>query len=233
MNNYFIILAAGSGKRFNTRAPKQYFFYKNKELFEHSLEKAINSKLFKKIILIVDSPKKIKRKYPKNVLIVKGGKERSDSSLIGLKKIKRFQPSNILIHDAARPDFSIKLLKNLIKNLKKNIAVIPIINPKDSIKYKVKNELYNLNRNKVFLTQTPQAFRYKNLYNLATSQNKIISDEATLFIENNMKIKFIKGENKNNKITYLEDINKTKSYFGIGFDIHKLVKGKSLFLFKL
>jgi len=163
-------------------------------------------------------------------LIVKGGKERSDSSLIGLKKIKRFQPSNILIHDAARPDFSIKLLKNLIKNLKKNIAVIPIINPKDSIKYKIRNELYNLNRNKAFLTQTPQAFRYKYLYNLATSQNKIISDEATLFIENNMKIKFIKGENKNNKITYLEDIKKTKSYFGIGFDIHKLIKGKSLYL---
>ena len=230
MNNYFIILAAGSGKRFNSKVPKQYFIYKNKELFEHSLEKAINSKLFKKIILIVDNPKRIKRKYPKNVLIVKGGKERSDSSLIGLKKIRRFQPSNILIHDAARPDFSIKLLKNLIKNLKKNIAVIPIINPKDSIKYKIRNELYNLNRNKAFLTQTPQAFRYKNLYNLATSQNKIISDEATLFIENNMKIKFIKGENKNNKITYLEDIKKTKSYFGIGFDIHKLIKGKSLYL---
>ena len=230
MNNYFIILAAGSGKRFNSKVPKQYFIYKNKELFEHSLEKAINSKLFKKIILIVDNPKRIKRKYPKNVLIVKGGKERSDSSLIGLKKIKRFQPSNILIHDAARPDFSIKLLKNLIKNLKKNIAVIPIINPKDSIKYKIRNELYNLNRNKAFLTQTPQAFRYINLYNLATSQNKIISDEATLFIENKMKIKFIKGENKNNKITYLEDIKKTKSYFGIGFDIHKLIKGKSLYL---
>ena len=230
MNNYFIILAAGSGKRFNSKVPKQYFIYKNKELFEHSLEKAINSKLFKKIILIVDNPKRIKKKYPKNVLIIKGGKERSDSSLIGLKKIKRFHPSNILIHDAARPDFSIKLLKNLIKNLKKNIAVIPIINPKDSIKYKIRNELYNLNRNKAFLTQTPQAFRYKNLYNLATSQNKIISDEATLFIENNMKIKFIKGENKNNKITYLEDIKKTKSYFGIGFDIHKLIKGKSLYL---
>ena len=74
MNNYFIILAAGSGKRFNTKKPKQYFFYKNKELFEHSLEKAINSKLFKKIILIVDNPKRIKKRYPKNVLIIKGGK---------------------------------------------------------------------------------------------------------------------------------------------------------------
>ena len=65
MNNYFIILAAGSGKRFNSKVPKQYFIYKNKELFEHSLEKAINSKLFKKIILIVDNPKRIKKNIQK------------------------------------------------------------------------------------------------------------------------------------------------------------------------
>ena len=230
MNNYFIILAAGSGKRFNTKKPKQYFLYRNKEIFEHSLEKAINSKLFKKIVLVVDNPKKIKKKYPKNILVIKGGKERSDSSLIGLKTIKKYKPSNVFIHDAARPDFSIKLLKSIIKNLKNNIAVIPVIISKDSIKYKIKDELYNLNRNKAFLTQTPQAFKYKSLYNLAISQNKIINDEATLFIENNKKIKFIKGENKNNKITFLEDINKTKNYLGIGFDIHKLIRGKSLYL---
>ena len=78
MNNYFIILAAGSGKRFDNKKPKQYFLYKNKELFEHSIEKAIKSKLFKKIILVVDNPKKIKKKYNSNVLIIKGGNERSD-----------------------------------------------------------------------------------------------------------------------------------------------------------
>ena len=230
MNNYFIILAAGSSKRFNTKKPKQYFFYGNKEIFEHSIQKAVNSKLFKKIILVLDDPKKIQKKYSKNILVIKGGKERSDSSLIALKKIKKYNPTNVLIHDAARPDFSIKLLKNLIKNLKNNIAVIPVIFPKDSIKYKIKNEFYNLNRNNTYLTQTPQAFKYKNLYNLAKSQNQIISDEATLFIKKNKKIKFIKGENKNNKITFLEDIKKTKNYFGIGFDIHKLIRGKSLYL---
>ena len=230
MNNYFIILSSGSGKRFNTKKPKQYFLYKNKKIFEHSIEKAINSKLFKQIILVVDRPNRIKKKYPKNVLIIKGGKERSDSSLIGLKKIKKNKPLNVLIHDAARPDFSIKLLKNLIRNLKDNIAVVPVIISNDAIKYKIKNKLYNLNRSKAFLTQTPQAFRYKDLYNLAISQKKIINDEATLFIENDKKIKFIKGENNNNKITYLEDIKKTKNYFGIGFDIHKLIRGKSLYL---
>ena len=119
MNNYFIILASGQSKRFNSNKAKQFITYKNKALFEHSLDKAITSKLFKKIILVVNDKKQIKKKYSKNVFIIKGGKERSDSSLIALKHIKKFNPTNVLIHDAARPNFTINLLNKLINSLKR------------------------------------------------------------------------------------------------------------------
>jgi len=230
MNNYFIILASGQSKRFNSIKPKQYIIYKNKPLFEHSIDKALASNLFKKIILVVNKKNQINKKFPKSVVIIRGGKERSDSSLIGLKYIQKLKPSNVLIHDAARPNFSLKLLKNLVKSLKKNKAVIPTINNKDSIKYKVKKQLFNLSRYQSFSTQTPQAFRFKDLYNLSINQKNIIQDEATLFIENNYKIKFIKGENSNTKITYQEDIKTNKTFFGIGFDIHRLIKKKKLYL---
>ncbi len=230
MNNYFIILAAGSGKRFNNKKPKQYFFYKNKQLFEHSIEKALRSKLFKKIILVVDRPKIIKKKYSNKILIIKGGKERSKSSLIALKKIKKYKPNNVFIHDAARPDFSIKLLKQLTNKLKKNKAVVPVVFSKDSIKYKIKSQIFNLDRKNSLLTQTPQAFKFKELYNLAIKEKNKVNDEATLFLNKDYKIKFIKGENQNNKITYSNDIKISKTYYGIGFDIHKLVKNKKLFL---
>ena len=216
MNNYFIILASGQSKRFNSNKPKQFITYKNKALFEHSLDKAVSSKLFKKIILVVNDKKQIKNNYPKNISIIKGGKERSDSSLIALKYIKRFNPSNVLIHDAARPNFTIKLLKKLINSLKKNKAAVPVISSKDSIKYKIKNQLFNLNRDNSYLTQTPQAFKYKEIYDLSIKQKNKIQDEATLFINNNLKIKFISGEILNNKITFKEDIQNTKTYFGIG-----------------
>ncbi|MBD1109009.1 2-C-methyl-D-erythritol 2,4-cyclodiphosphate synthase [Pelagibacterales bacterium SAG-MED50] len=230
MNNYFIILASGQSKRFNSNKPKQFITYKNKALFEHSLDKAITSKLFKKIILVINDKKQIKKKYSKNVLIIKGGKERSDSSLIALKYIKRFKPNNVLIHDAARPNFTTKLLKRLIKSLQTNKASIPVISSKDSIKYKVKNQLFNLDRKNSYLTQTPQAFKFKDIYDLSVKQKKIVQDEATLFINNNLKIKFIDGETLNNKITFKEDLNNTKTYFGIGFDVHKLIQGKKLYL---
>jgi len=230
MNNYFIILASGQSKRFNSKKAKQFIRYKNKALFEHSVEKALSSKLFKKIILVVNDKKQIKKRLSKKVLIIKGGKERSDSSLIALKFVKKFKPNNILIHDAARPNFTIKLLKKLIKSLKKNKASVPVIKSKDSIKYKIKNQLFNLRRENSFLTQTPQAFKFIDLYNLYIKQTNKIQDEATLFIENNLKINFIKGENLNSKITFKEDVVQEKTFFGIGFDIHRLIKSKKLYL---
>jgi 2-C-methyl-D-erythritol 4-phosphate cytidylyltransferase/2-C-methyl-D-erythritol 2,4-cyclodiphosphate synthase len=230
MNNYFIILASGQSKRFNSKIQKQFIIYKNRPLFDHSVHKAINSKLFRKIILVVNNKKQITKKYSKNVIIIKGGKERSNSSLIALKYIKKFKPNNVLIHDAARPNFTIKLLKILIQKLKTNKAVIPILRTKDSIKYKIKNKIFNLDRDNLLLTQTPQAFKFNELYNLSLKQKQNIQDEATLFINNNIKLKFINGENLNYKITYKEDIKLIKTYFGIGFDIHRLINKKKLYL---
>ena len=231
MNNYFVILAAGKSKRFHNKIAKQFYPYKNKEIIDHSIEKSLKSKLFKKIVVVSNNLNRlIKKKYPKSVKIIMGGKERSDSSLKALKYIKKFKPTNVLIHDAARPNFSVKLLKSLIYKLKNNKAVVPYVFSNDSIKYKTKNQLFNLNKDKALLTQTPQAFRFKDLYSLSSKQIGKISDEATLFIENNYKIMFIKGENKNSKITFSEDINLNKTSFGIGFDIHRLIKNKKLYL---
>ena len=77
--------------------------------------------------------------------------------------------------------------------------------------------------------------RIKILFELAFSNKaKIINinipEKVKIFIENNLKVKFIKGENLNNKITFKEDIETNKTYFGIGFDIHRLIKDKKLFL---
>ena len=232
MNNYFIILAAGKGLRFNSSKPKQFLKYKGKMLINHSIDRAIKSKLFKKIIVVI--PKKYKKTLKKNrskkVMILSGGKERYDSSLIALKKIYKYSPNNVLIHDAARPNFSTKLLRKLIIHLKNNKAVIPFIKSSDSLKYKIQDKYINLSKQNVILTQTPQAFNYNSLFKLASNFKYKIEDEATLFLNKNYNVKFISGEKNNYKITYAEDIEQTKVFFGIGFDIHKLIRNKKLYL---
>ncbi len=229
MSNCFILLAAGKGKRFKSSTLKQFTNYKNKPLFMHSIEKAIKSNLFKKIVLVTNNKINLGNK---KIKIIKGGKERYQSSLKALEYIKNKKFKYVFIHDAARPNFSINLLKNLKKNLAKNKAVVPYINTDHSVKYANKNKVVNLKREKVLLTQTPQCFDFKTLYNLSINNKTLVTDEATLFLNNNKKIKFIKGEEANIKITKKSDLHKTpmKTFFGIGFDIHKLIKNKKLYL---
>ena len=233
MNNCFIILAAGESKRFKSKSPKPYYLYKGKPLFIHSLDKAIESKKFTKIVLVINKKHKnlIKKIKLKNIKITIGGKNRSESSLRGLRTIKRNNISKVFIHDAARPNFSLKLISNLFKELKRNKCVIPVIKTNNSVKFKDKNKIKNIDRNKIYLTQTPQAFDYKELIKLQKKTTYKITDDANLFIQANKKVKFIKGEKDNTKITIRSDIvDGSNLKYGIGFDVHRLVPKKKLYL---
>ncbi len=120
MSDCFILLAAGKGKRFKSNTLKQYHILNGKPLIDHSIEKALKSKLFKEIILVTNS--KIKKPKEKSIKVIKGGSERFESSKKALEYIKNKKFKNVYIHDAARPYFTIKLLEKLKKELKKNKA---------------------------------------------------------------------------------------------------------------
>ena len=123
-------------------------------------------------------------------------------------------------------------MRKLKNNLKKNSAVVPYLNSENSVKYKSNKKINNLNREKVLLTQTPQCFNFNELLNLFKKNKEKITDEASLYLNNNKKIKFILGDKNNFKITTIEDLKylKSETYYGIGFDVHRLIKNKKLFL---
>jgi 2-C-methyl-D-erythritol 4-phosphate cytidylyltransferase/2-C-methyl-D-erythritol 2,4-cyclodiphosphate synthase len=233
MNNCFIILAAGESKRFKSKTPKPYYLYRGKPLFQHSIDKAKESNKFKKVVLVINKKHKkfLKNLRLKNVIIISGGKNRSESSLKALKCIINNKISKVFIHDAARPNFSLKLISNLFKNLNNNKCVVPVLKTSNSVKFKEKNKLKNIDRNKIYLTQTPQAFDYKTLLKLQKETTTRITDDANLFIEANKKVKFINGEINNSKITVRSDIiDKKNLKYGIGFDVHRLVPKRKLYL---
>ena len=58
MNNYFIILAAGKGKRFNSNVPKAYYLYKGKPIIQHSIDKVKNHKKNIKILIVINKKHK-------------------------------------------------------------------------------------------------------------------------------------------------------------------------------
>jgi len=233
MNSCFIILAGGESKRFNSNIPKPYSNYKGKSLLLHSVDKAKVFNKFNKIVLVINKKHKnyIKKLNIKNIKIITGGKTRAESAYIALKHIKKDYFKNVIIHDAARPNFSLKLLKKLMDGLKSNDCIIPAIQTTDSVKQKTSDIVTNLKRENIYLVQTPQAFNYKKLYALQDNKSSEVTDDANLFVKAGKKIKIIKGEINNNKITINSDIKVNNLIrFGLGFDVHRLVSNKKLYL---
>ena len=119
---------------------------------------------------------------------------------------------------------------------KKNDVVVPTIKLQDALKEKnKKSNFFNLKRDNFFLTQTPQCFNFKKIFNFHKKYKDKYNDDDLSLVKN-AKIKFINGEKRNFKITekydfdLLRDIYRSNLKIGIGFDVHRLVKGRKLFL---
>ena len=231
MKNALLLLAGGKGKRYGGGLPKQYRQINNQNFIEYFLSNVSLSQF--SIVVIVSDLNLLKKDIKKikillnntKLEIVKPGKNRQSSSFNGLKKLKNYEPKNVLIHDAARPLCSNNLIKKIIKTLSKYDTAIPYVEFNDR-KINSSNKDYNEN---IKFIQTPQGFRYNLIYRAhLKNKDKNFKDDSSLITEDNKKIKFIKGEKSNLKITYKEDIVFFKQFkqtifrSGIGFDIHKI-----------
>jgi len=144
----------------------------------------------------------------------------------------------VMIHDSARPNPPKDLVNKIIHNLKKNHAVVPVIKVNDATKRANENIIFkNITRNSLRFAQTPQGFTFKKIYEKHLKNiNTSFDDDSALFTNDEEKVVTIAGSKKNLKITDKEDLNifkslkKGKTYSGIGFDIHRLVRGRKLYL---
>ncbi len=243
MSFCLIILAGGNSHRFGSNIGKPYQKLGGKSLIEINVNKAYQFKQIKKIILVYNKKdfQKVKSLKLKNVKLVVGGKSRKESTFNALKYlIKQRGINKVLIHDVARPNFSVKLLNSIISNMRTARATVPKIKVQDAVKQIIDSSkeeyIVSKKRDNLFLTQTPQAFFLKEIYNLhKINAGKYKNDDISLYMDLN-KVKFIEGEKNNFKITDKEDfenlrkIYKSKMSVGIGFDVHRLVPNKKLYL---
>ncbi len=240
MSYSLILLAAGNSKRFSHRTPKPFIKIAGRTILELSLFKFNNIKQIKNIIVVINKKhlKYTKKIKSKKFVKVIGGKSRQESTLKALKFIKRkkIKCSKVLIHDSARPNFSLQLIRRIINNSNKK-SVIPKTPINDALKSILnKNKLLNLSRENFFLTQTPQCFNFSEILNLHLDKRLIYKDDDLSLVKKLKKVKFIKGEINNFKITNQEDLKMLKNHmnlknkFGIGFDVHRLVRGRKLYL---
>lgn len=214
-----IVLAAGSGSRMNQKKEKQFLLLAGKPLLYYSL-KTFEASIVDEIILVTKEKDieycrtEIVEKYgfSKVKRIVPGGKERYDSVQKGIKASDR-RHKTVMIHDAARPFVTNRMILDSISAARRYKACTVAVPVKDTIKvvddYGFGEETPD--RSKLYQIQTPQTFDREVITEaysrLRISGDKDITDD-TMIVERylDQKVKMVEGSYNNIKVTTPEDM---------------------------
>lgn len=198
--------------------PKQFMLLNGKPILMHTIESFYYSDFKPEIILVLNVDfitywEQLCEKY--NFLIphtlIKGGLQRFHSVKNGIKAIK--EDSVIAIHDAVRPLASNELICRSFKEAEESGNAIVAIKSKDSVRQQKGNTSLLLNRDEIYLIQTPQTFQFE-LLNTAYKQeySNEFTDDASVVERTGITLNLIEGESKNLKITFPEDLSLAEFY---------------------
>ena len=219
MKSTAIVLAAGQGKRMNSKVQKQFLLIKGKPVLYYSLSCFQNSREIEEIIVVTgkESINFCKQEiieaygFSKVKAVIPGGKERYDSVYAGLCACE--DSDYVFIHDGARPFLSNDMIRRGKEAVLDYGACVIGMPSKDTIKIADENGMVEStpSRNKVWNIQTPQIFSYtaiREAHEKARKQNMADITDDAMVIERfgNMKIKLVEGSYENIKITTPEDI---------------------------
>ena len=219
MKSTAIVLAAGQGKRMNSKVQKQFLLIKGKPVLYNSLSCFQNSREIEEIIVVTgkDSINFCKQEiieaygFSKVKAVIAGGRERYDSVYAGLCACE--DSDYVFIHDGARPFLTEDMIRRGKEAVLASGACVIGMPSKDTIKIADENGMVasTPSRSLVWNIQTPQIFSYaaiREAYERARQQNMAdITDDAMVMERfGNTKIKLVEGSYENIKITTPEDI---------------------------
>ena len=212
MNKAVIIVAGGIGKRMNYALPKQFIELKGKPILFYTIEQFYTYHPEIKIVLVLPEPyfvlwKELLTQYSFAIShrLVAGGHTRYHSVKNGLSAIDNVQL--IAIHDGVRPFITPKFIAQLFDDAQEFGSSVPVVAVSETVRKitPVENEV--LNRNNIFLVQTPQVFKAEWLKKAYEQPyNESITDDAMLVQMANFPLHFSEGLKYNIKITTPEDL---------------------------
>lgn len=229
--NFAIILSGGIGTRMRSDGfPKQYLEVLGKPILAYTLEAFESSNSVDKIIIVADSIWQLKivtwlklYNIKKFEVFAEPGKSRQGSILNGLKeciKLKKTETDNVIIHDAVRPLVSSFLIQNCFNQLDEYDGCMPVLPVVDTIYYSDNGVTISnlLNRNCLYLGQSPEAFNLKKYYEinkeLSHKELNDIKGSTEIAFKNNLNISLIEGDPQNYKLTTPTDLKRFENDIG-------------------
>ena len=205
-----IIVGGGKSSRFGE--DKISYLIDDKPLIYYTALPFIKSDFINEIVVVLskDNYKKIKKyfgnlKKIKNIVV--GGEERKDSVINGLECFLNSNINKVLIHDGARPIVKSELINKIVYKIDDKKCIVPVITANETIKFIKNKKIKTLNRDSLYITQTPQGFPFPKIYYLYKKyENKKLFDDSMVFELENEEIELINGDFSNIKVTYNNDI---------------------------
>jgi len=214
---WFIVPAAGIGQRMGSACPKQYLPLAGATILEQTLSTLLSVSQAEGIVLALHPDDQYwstleLASHPKIHPVI-GGAERSDSVLASLNYLQPLVDSSswVLVHDAARPCITRKVVERQITTLADDdVGGILGVPASDTLKRVTAEQQVSetLDRSHIWQAQTPQMFRFELLHQalLHCQGDMTVTDEASAVEKQGYCVKMVQGFRDNIKVTHPDDL---------------------------
>jgi 2-C-methyl-D-erythritol 4-phosphate cytidylyltransferase / 2-C-methyl-D-erythritol 2,4-cyclodiphosphate synthase len=218
-----IVPAAGRGLRFGASQPKQFLSIGGRTVLERSVGALLAHPMISEVVIalpadLIDGLPPSLQNASKPLCVVAGGSRRQDSVANAFRALAA-GVEIVVVHDAARPFVSAPVIDRTIAAAADAGAAVAAVRARDTIKQARVDAAgrsasdhvtvgATLERQSIFLAQTPQAFRREVLREaLAAAPGGMdATDEAALVERTGGTVRLVEGEQVNIKITMPEDL---------------------------
>lgn len=248
MRTDVIVVAAGRGQRAGDGLPKQYRTLAGQPVLRRTLARFVGQPGIRFVQPVI-SPEhadlfaSVAEGLPDVRPPVTGGATRQASVRAGLEALAADPPDLVLIHDAARPFVSGRLVADAVAAAAAHGAAVPALALVDTLKALTDPGFVATgpDRNAVRGVQTPQSFRYELILaaHRAQAENGDLTDDAAVAEAAGHRVAIFPGDPANIKLTTPEDFvtaerNALLALADVrtatGFDVHAFGPGDHVVL---
>jgi 2-C-methyl-D-erythritol 4-phosphate cytidylyltransferase/2-C-methyl-D-erythritol 2,4-cyclodiphosphate synthase len=239
-----LIVAAGRGTRLGGDRPKQYRLLGGKAMLRHGVEAFLTDPQVDATYVVIHPDDRALYdeavaglSLPPPIL---GGARRQDSVLKGLETLPGTPDTRVLIHDAARPFVSSRLIGAVLEGLDRAPAAIPALPLADTLKRAQGGYVSEtLPREGLYRAQTPQGFHLSALLDAHRRAGAAdVTDDAALMEKTGHAVALVEGEEAAFKVTTKDDFRRAEimlghnreTRVGSGFDVHRFTAGDHIML---